>query len=68
LDVFDKRKMVRTKTKKRFWGIRGQATSRKNIFSHCLSKGLFQLQVFVKTKMKSAWKDTILSGKKSVEF
>jgi len=52
--------MVRTKTKERFWGIRGLATSRKNIFSHCFSKGLFQLHVFVKTKMKSAWKEAIL--------
>jgi hypothetical protein len=60
--------VVRLKTKERFWGIGGPATSRKNIFSHCLSKGLFQLHLFVKTKMKPASEDTIFYGKKSVEF
>jgi hypothetical protein len=52
--------MVRPNTKERFWGIGGSATSRKNIFSHYLSKGLFQLHLFVKTKMKSALEDTVL--------
>jgi hypothetical protein len=61
-------KWCERKPKNAFGGLMAEPSREKNFFSHCLSKGLFQLHLFVKTKMKSGSEDANLYGKKSIEF